>query len=176
MRPVLTGGTSARRSLSERAAQMGPTQSKRRPPRPAQVHVEYQPAAHGGWDAVSVSEFTQLALWMAASLAGLVTAVLLARGPFFRALARQVGWLPQQTGPDGRPVRRPTRERALPMLAEAIVGNSKAAVASVFGPPRGAVLFGADPSASTDGAARTFWDADTWYYALPRTGKLAMAI
>jgi hypothetical protein len=122
---------------------------------------------------VSVSEFTQLALWMAASLAGLVTAVLLARGPFFRALARQVGWLPQQTGPDGRPVRRPTRERALPMLADAIVGNSKAAVAAVFGPPRGAVLRGDGP---TTDVSRSFWDADTWYYSLPRTGRLAMAI
>jgi hypothetical protein len=152
---------------------MGPIQSKRRPRRPAANHVEYQPAAQGGWEAVSVSEFTQLALWMAASLAGLVTAVLLARGPFFRALARQVGWLPHQTGPDGRPVRRPTRERALPMLADAIVGNTKAAVASVFGPPRGAVL--RDDDAGT-GPARTFWDADTWYYPLPRTGKLAMAI
>src|SRR3954464_7569153 len=99
MRPVLTGCTFARRSLSERAAPMGPIQSKRRPPRPVQVHVEYQPTAHGGWEAVSVSEFTQLALWMAATLAGLVTAVLLARGPFFRALARQVGWVPQETRP-----------------------------------------------------------------------------
>jgi hypothetical protein len=125
---------------------------------------------------VSVSEFTQLALWMAATLAGLVTSVLLARGPFFRALGRQVGWLPVQTGPDGRPIRRPTRERALPMLAEAIVGTSKAAVASVFGPPRGAVVFGAADEVATDGAGHSFWDADTWYYPLPRTGKLAMAI
>jgi hypothetical protein len=152
---------------------MGPIQSKRRQRRPAAKQVEPLPAAQAGWDAVGVSEFTQLALWMAASLAGLVTAVLLARGPFFRSLARQVGWLPQQTGPDGRPVRPPTRERALPMLADAIVGNSKAAVAAVFGPPRGAVLFHDTPNVS---ASRSFWDADTWYYPLPRTGKLAMAI
>jgi hypothetical protein len=154
---------------------MGQSQSKRRRPAPATGQVANLPATQGGWEAVSVSEFTQLALWMAATLAGLVTAVLLARGPFFRALARQVGWLPHQTAPDGRPVRPPTRERALPMLADAIVGNSKAAVASVFGPPRGAVLLGGDDSA-TNGPARTFWDADTWYYPLPRTGQLAMAI
>jgi hypothetical protein len=122
-----------------------------------------------------VSEFTQLALWMAASLAGLVTAVLLAREPFFRALARRMGWLPRKgrqgnRGSPGFPPRRPTPDQALPMLADAIVGNSKAAVASVFGPPRGAVLVG--PAA----AAASFWDADTWYYPLPRTGTVAVAI
>src|SRR5947208_3569809 len=115
-----------------------------------------------------VSEFTQLALWMAASLAGLVTAVLLAREPFFRALARRVGWLPRKgrrgdAGSPGYPPRRPTPEQALPLLADAIVGNSKAAVASVFGPPRGAVLAGAAAAAGA-----SFWDADTWYYPLPR--------
>src|SRR4051794_29671691 len=151
---------------------MGPIQSKRRQARPAPKHVKNLPAAQGGWDAVSVSEFTQLALWMAASLAGLVTAVLLARGPFFRSLARQVGWLPQQTGPGGRPVRPPTRGGALPMLADAIVGNSKAAVAAVFGPPRGAVLCHDDDNPTAAGPARSFWDADTWYYPLPRTGRL----
>lgn len=157
---------------------MGAGQSKRRRRGPAGGQVAKLPEDQPGWDSVSVSEFTQLALWMAATLAGLVTSVLLARGPFFRALARQVGWLPVQTGPDGRPIRRPTRERALPMLADAIVGTTKAAVASVFGPPRGAVLYGADEVATSAGAGvgHSFWDADTWYYPLPRTGKLAMAI
>jgi hypothetical protein len=56
------------------------------------------------------------------------------------------------------------------MLADAIVGNSKAAVASVFGPPRGAVLVG--PAAT----GASFWDADTWYYPLPRRGATAVAI
>lgn len=125
----------------------------------------------------AVGDFTRLAMWMAGTLAGLVTAVLVAQGPFFRDLAKRVGGgggkprRPERRGEGSRrDARRPTRAQALPMLAEAIVGNSKAAVASVFGPPRSAVLAGsASPGA-------TYWDADTWYYAMPRAGQLAMAV
>jgi hypothetical protein len=56
------------------------------------------------------------------------------------------------------------------MLADAIIGNSKSAVAAVFGPPRGAV------AADAKALAATFWDADTWYYPLPRSGRVAVAI
>ena len=38
-----------------------------------------------------VNEFTQLALYMAATVAGLVTAMLVARRPFFEQLLRSVG-------------------------------------------------------------------------------------
>lgn len=143
---------------------------------PAPFDLAHAAAALTPRPAPAVSEFTQLALWMAASLAGLVTAVLLAREPFFKALARRMGWLPRKgrrgnSGGAGYPPRRPTPEQALPLLADAIVGNSKAAVASVFGPPRGAVLVG---PAAASGAS--FWDADTWYYPLPRTGTVAVAI
>jgi hypothetical protein len=58
------------------------------------------------------------------------------------------------------------------MLAEAIVGSSKSAIASVFGPPRSAVVMHA--AAIPSGA--TYWQADTWYYPLPKSGPLAMAI
>ena len=117
-----------------------------------------------------VSELSQLALWMAASLAGMVTAVLAARTPFFRSVMQRLG-LASDAGA-ARP-KRPTREQSLPMLAEAIVGSSKSAIASVFGPPRSAVVMhagGPTPSGAT------YWQADTWYYPLPKSGPLAMAI
>jgi hypothetical protein len=119
-----------------------------------------------------VSELSQLALWMAASLAGVVTAVLAARTPFFRGLMTRLGLGPAEAGGGSRAaraLRRPGREQSLPMLAEAIVGSSKAAIASVLGPPRSAVLMHTAPGA-------TYWQADTWYYPLPKSGPLAMAI
>jgi hypothetical protein len=115
-----------------------------------------------------VSELSQLALWMAASLAGMVTAVLAARTPFFRSVMQRMGL----ASGDAHVPRRPTREQSLPMLAEAIVGSSKSAIASVFGPPRSAVVM--HPAAVPAGA--TYWHADTWYYPLPKSGPLAMAI
>jgi hypothetical protein len=141
-------------------------------------------ADSGGELARGVSDFTQLALYMAASLAGMVTALLVARRPFFESLLRRVGGAPSSPG---RRVKRvasrargqrrelpPTPEESLPLLAEAIIGNTKAAVASVFGPPRSAALRGvvkAD-AAKTPG----YWQATTWYYPLPRNDLLAMAI
>ncbi len=58
------------------------------------------------------------------------------------------------------------------MLADAIVGNSKLAVAKVFGPPHSAIISTQLPSLEP----ATFWLADTWYYPLPRKLPLAMAI
>jgi hypothetical protein len=115
---------------------------------------------------------------MAASLAGMVTALLVARRPFFEALLRTAG----RGGKSGRsgparpgrkPLSKPTPEESLPMLAEAIVGNTKAAVASVFGPPRSAAVRGV---IKTGSKAPPFWQANTWYYPLPRNDALAMAI
>src|SRR5688572_518060 len=70
------------------ARRMDPTLSKRRhaPKRRARRSHGMNPPKTSGRD------FTHLALWMAATLAGVVTAALLARGPFFRALSRRVGW------------------------------------------------------------------------------------
>jgi hypothetical protein len=67
----------------------------------------------------------------------------------------------------------PTPEESLPLLADAIIGNTKAAVASVFGPPRSAAVRGVVKSA---GKSPAFWQASTWYYPLPRNDSLAMAI
>jgi len=66
---------------------------------------------------------------------------------------------------------KPADEETLPTLAEAIVGSDKSAIASVLGPPRGAV-------ASGDSVQRTqtFWQASTWYYPVPRNERMAMAI
>ena len=61
-------------------------------------------------------------------------------------------------------------ERPLGALRTAIVGSAKGAVHTVFGPPRTAML----RHAATP--ARSFWQADTWYYPLPKNGPLAMAI
>ena len=140
-------------------------------------------AAGGGAIAVSHGggvggELSQLALWMAGSLAGMVTAVLTARTPFFRGVMRRLG-VAEQPGDSrksrARAAAKPTREESLPMLAEAIVGSSKSAIASVFGPPRSAVVMHA--AAGLAGlAGATYWQADTWYYPLPKSGPLAMAI
>ena len=119
-----------------------------------------------------VSELSQLALWMAASLAGMVTAVLAARTPFFRSVMCRMGLASGEGATGARRAKRPTREQSLPMLAEAIVGSSKSAIASVFGPPRSAVVM----HAAAAPAGATYWQADTWYYPLPKSGPLAMAI
>jgi hypothetical protein len=130
----------------------------------------------GGGAAVAMSngvnELSQLALWMAATLAGLVTAAMTARTPFFRGVMQRLGVSPGAAalrGPASLRKLRPGRDQSLPMLGEAIVGSSKSAIASVFGPPRSAVVMAA-------AAGATFWQADTWYYPLPKSGPLAMAI
>ena len=120
------------------------------------------PQSQGG----GVNDFTQLALWMAASLAGMVTALILVRGPFFESMLAKLGR-------GGKKPRKPTREQSLPMLAEAIIGSSKSAIASVFGPPRTADFPGIGLVVK---AKLAFWKADTWYYPLPRNGPMAMAI
>jgi len=64
-------------------------------------------------------DFARLSLWMAANLAGMVTAVLLIRGPFYRALAARTGNAPR------RRTRKPSRQRSLSLLAAAVVGSDK---------------------------------------------------
>ena len=111
-------------------------------------------------------EFAQLALWMAASVAGLVTAMLLARGPFFRSLATRIG--------RGRTRRKPpSSRRSLAMLAETVIGSSKATIESVFGPPRSIAI---DEIGVIVHPRLVFRLADTWYYPMPRHEPLAMAI
>jgi hypothetical protein len=158
-----------------------------RPKRRKKGKSSNDPATEGAGGELGrgVSEFTQLALYMAATVAGMVTAMLVARKPFFESLMRAAGGkLPRGTGPRrakrvasrARPARAPmpSAEESLPMLAEAIIGNTKAAVASVFGPPRSAALRGVVKADAASGPG--YWQATTWYYPLPRSDALAMAI
>lgn len=111
-------------------------------------------------------ELSQLALWMAGNFAGLVTAVLLARGPFFKAMSARVG--------RGKPMSNPPSPRqSLAMLAGAIIGSGKEMIESVFGPPRS---IGIDGLGVLVHPQKLFWHADIWYYPLPRQGTMAMAI
>jgi hypothetical protein len=111
-------------------------------------------------------EFAQLALWMAASVAGLVTAAILSRGPFFRKLASRVG--------QGRFRHKPSPpQHSLAMLAEAVIGSSKATIESVFGPPRSVAI---EQIGVIVHPRLVFRLADTWYYPLPRRSPLAIAI
>jgi hypothetical protein len=132
---------------------------------PNRQSLEKKSVAAG--NSLSPADLTHLALWMAAALAGLVTTAVAAQAPYFRAAAKKV------SGPTrrGRSARRPRQSQALPMLAEAIVGNTKSAIASVFGPPRGAVIFSKNHCVDA-----TFWKADTWYYSLPEHRRTAIAI
>ena len=112
------------------------------------------------------SEFAQLALWMAASLAGMITAVLVARGPFFESMLKRVGR-------GKRSSRKPSGSHSLPMLVGAIIGSNKATIESVFGPPRSAIVKDVGVVVLSQ---QVFWQSDTWYYPLPRSGPLALAI
>lgn len=161
---------------------MDPHQPKRR--KKSRRNDDAETADPGGEPGKGVSEFTQLALYMAASLAGMVTALLVSRRPFFESLLRRVGSggasptrRAKRVASRPRASRRalpPTPEESLPLLAEAIIGNTKAAVASVFGPPRSAALRGIVKANAAAGPG--YWQATTWYYPMPRNNSLAMAI
>jgi hypothetical protein len=105
---------------------------------------------------------------MAANFAGMVTAVLLARGPIYRALARRVG------RGKARPASAALRKNSLSMLAAAIVGSDKVTIESVFGPPRSTAI--GELGAVVVHPRKVFWQTDLWYYPLVRTGPMAMAI
>ena len=111
-------------------------------------------------------DFTRLSLWMAANLAGMVTAVLLIRGPFYRALAARVG--------KPRRARKPSRQRSLTLLAAAVIGADKSTIESVFGPPRSTAV--PELNAVIVHPQKLFWQADQWFYPLVRDGHTAMAI
>jgi len=113
---------------------------------------------------IASDAFSQLALWTAANLAGMVTALLILRRPFFRKVSKQVG-----IGRVGG--RKPSANRSLAILSDAVLGSSKNNIANVFGPPRAAVVAG---PVSENGDR--YFQADTWYYPLARQGTLAMAI
>jgi hypothetical protein len=95
----------------------------------------------------------------------MATEVLKSREPYFRKLIARIGGEP-------RPHPRPTARQALTLLAQAVMGSSKVAIAQVFGPPRSAMI----DAVLAQNMPTAFWHANTWYYALPKQGTLAVAI
>ena len=59
------------------------------------------------------------------------------------------------------------------MLAEAILGSSRSAIQSVFGPPRSATVEGVGVVVHP---RQVYWQSDTWYYPLLRQGPMVIAI
>lgn len=114
----------------------------------------------------SGNEHNQLALWMAAGLAGMVSAVMLAKAPFFQSLLARLG-------PEKRRAKKPSPEKSLGMLASAILGSNRSTIQAVFGPPRSAVIEGVGVVVHPQ---QVHWQSDTWYYPLRRQGPMALAI
>jgi hypothetical protein len=118
----------------------------------------------------------------AGSAAGVLAPLLIGGAFAVVALAGQsrVGhWLRGFLGARDVAARRRTRARRIesalvtpPRMREMILGQSKAAVASRFGPPRTAVVSNATRTAGQN----AFWVGDTWYYALDAVSCTAMAI
>jgi hypothetical protein len=115
---------------------------------------------------VKPGDFARLALWMTANLAGMVTAVLLIRGPFYRAMAAKMGRERARVKP-------PSHQRSLSLLAAAIIGSRKEMIESVFGPPRSTAIPGVGVVIHPQ---KIFWQTDLWYYPLVRNRPMAMAI
>jgi hypothetical protein len=116
--------------------------------------------------APAANEHNQLALWMAAGLAGMASAVMLSRAPFFQNLLARFG-------PASHRAKRPSRESSLPMLASALLGSDRSTIQAVFGPPRSAVVEGVGVVVHPQ---QVYWQSDTWYYPLTRQGATAVAI
>jgi hypothetical protein len=61
-------------------------------------------------------------------------------------------------------------QQSLPKLRNAIIGNSRGAVAAIFGPPHATV------ASTAHLPAKEYWHADTWYYPLDVQRRTAVAI
>lgn len=113
-----------------------------------------------------VGDFTRLALWMAGALAGLSTTTHTLQRKHFRMMAKRLKWPVGKAL--GRP--RPGMASAMPLLTDAMIGTSRAAIASVFGPPR---------CAMTDGevvAEEAVWRGETWCYEIDNPAAQAVMI
>lgn len=133
---------------------------------------EFLPAVHDGAspnpvnDLPAVGDFTRLALWMAGALAGITTQAHAAQRRHFRSMAKRLGW------PVGKALAepRPGMASAMPLLTDAIIGTSRAAIASVFGPPCCALT---DDEFVTNDA---IWSGEVWYYGISNPAASAIAI
>ncbi|QOV89629.1 hypothetical protein [Humisphaera borealis] len=114
----------------------------------------------------AVGDFTRLALWMAGALAGMSSPTHSAQRRYFRTMAKRLGW------PVGKALSqpRPGMASAMPLLTDAIIGTSRAAIASVFGPPRCALTEG--ELVNNDAA----WSGDVWYYGISNPAASAVSI
>jgi hypothetical protein len=101
-------------------------------------------------------------LWVPLLVGGLVTAVLASRRASVRSwFERTFPSRSNETAP------RQTNDSALARLRDAILGNNKTAVASVFGAP---------PATAGGFITGHYHQADTWYYPLDKVEKSAMVI
>jgi hypothetical protein len=125
-----------------------------------------------------VGEFTRMALWMVGAFAGLSTPTHASLGRHFRSMAKRLGW---PVGRDwqessgavnkrGKPAS-PSAAAAMTLLADALVGSSRSAIASVFGPPRCAVA--ADRAVLAGDAV---WRGQVWYYPINHPSADAVAV
>lgn len=105
--------------------------------------------------------------WTVATLAGIATRMLIIRKPVFQNLLSRLSRKSRPT----QVVKNRSADQSLSMLAQAIVGSDMATVATVFGPPRGAVVGGKEAPADSKQ-----WQSATWYYQLPRRKETGMAI
>jgi hypothetical protein len=126
-----------------------------------------------------VGEFTRMALWMVGAFAGLSTPTHASLGRHFRAMAKRLGWPvgrdwqePSGGAEDkrGKPAG-PSAAAAMTLLADALVGSSRSAIASVFGPPRCAVA--ADRAVLAGDAV---WRGQVWYYPINHPSADAVAV
>ena len=111
------------------------------------------------------AHWARLLLWTPLLFGGVVAAMLATRAVRLRRAVRKIIAQP--------PGSAETRQ----YLQKAIVGNDKATIAAVFGPPRAAMRRGAGARAvGGHGAARQFLETDTWYYPYHRGDRTAIVI
>jgi hypothetical protein len=117
-----------------------------------------------------VGEFTRMALWMVGSIAGLSTPTHASLRRHFQTMAQRLGW-PTGQRPSRKSAASCRPRSAMKLLADALTGSSRAAIASVFGPPRcataadHALLCGSD-----------VWRGRVWYYPILHPAHDAVAI
>jgi hypothetical protein len=109
-------------------------------------------------------DWAKLLLWTPLLLGGVVAALLATRAVRLRRAVRKL-----LAGSGESPE---TREH----LRQAIIGNDKATIAAVFGPPRTAMHRGAGVRAASGATENQYLVADTWYYPYDRALRTAVVI
>lgn len=99
---------------------------------------------------------------------GGVVSYLLARSPLMRSLLTRVLGI----NPRPLPLPRLSNTQSLHRLRMALLGRTRREIAESLGAPRIAHFASGKTSAGDD----AWWEADTWYYPVPRRGRTAMAI